>query len=239
MILRLALTTALLLLSPCSWASPEAAVAHYLDELRQVETSKRPVSLEPLFAASDGVQAAVMTLIDGNHAWVETLDEDAYRQLRQRLRGMVLARGEDIYAVPDPQAFARMARKHGLPEDQAFFALYRDSWDADHMPRYLQLGTRATPCVRFSTGIVPMMYAQWRDYAQQYPQAYRDYTRQTLRDLEEVVTLGTCTCTDQADVESELSGFVERFPQSPAAGPVRQRLKQLRDDPDAQPVHCL
>lgn len=214
------------------------ALNDYVAELKKVETSRKPVSLEPLFDASDNAAAAMMTLVGGDQAWIETLDEDAFQALRQRMRGMNLVRGYDIYTQPDGAWFLKLAERHGRPADIAFFKLYADFWDAEQMPKYLSLGQRATPCVRFDTGVVPELYTQWSAYAKQHPDAYTTFAQQTLRDLEEVVELGVCTCTDAEAVEKELRGFVKRFPQSTVVPKVKARLQELKDDPERRPVHC-
>lgn len=236
--IHLSLLLALTLTPAMATTETPPALDRYVAELQQVEAAQQPVSLEPLFAASDEAQSAMMTLVDGDRAWIETLDEAAFERLQQTLRGMHLARGYDIYTQPDGAWFAQLAERHGRAEDRAFFALYRDFWDAENIPKYLALGRRATPCVRFGDDIIPTLYMQWGEFAQRYPQAYRGFTQQMLSDLEEAVALGVCTCTDAAAVEKELTGFVQRFPQTPVAAQVRNRLQELKDDPERRPVHC-
>lgn len=216
-----------------------AAVDAYRAALAAVEAAPQPVSLESLFAAAADAQSALMELQhDGDRAWIETLDESDYAALKAELRGLLLSRGYDIYAQPDGGFFLQLAQAHGRLADQAFFRLYHELWGAELLPRYLSLGTRPTPCVRFGEGVLPKLYADWQGFAKAHPQAYTDFTVQTLRDLEEAVGLGVCACGDERSVIRELKGFVRRFPQTPVAGQVRERLKELREQPDLRPVRC-
>jgi len=234
--------TALLLLPATlafATAEPPPAIAAYRAELARVEAATEPVSLEPLLRASEATQDAMMQLVaGGDQAWIETLDEASYTALLAKLPGFHFSRGYDVYAQPDAAFLQSLAHRKGRPEDQAFFTIYAALWSDEQLPRYLSLGTRPTPCVRFGEDILPSLYAQWRDYAAHYPQAYVSHTQQTLRDLEEAVALGVCACDDAASVERELSGFVKQFPQTPVAADIQKRLVELKETPDLRPIRC-
>lgn len=216
------------------WPEP---VNRYLETLQLVENAPEPVSLEPLFAAAEQVQNTAM-LIEGDLAWLETLSDSEFAALTQALRGMRLSRGYDVYAQPDPEFFKQLSQAHGYAADRAFFLQYRRSWDDDLIPIYLRLTSRVAPCVRFSEGVIADLYLGWLTYHRQYADSYTAYTDQSIKDLEEVVELGTCACGGQDSVEYELSGFLARFPQSPVRSGVLNRLQQLEDDPDMRPVNC-
>lgn len=216
------------------WPAP---INRYLEILQVVEASQEPVSLEPLFAAAEEVQDTVMQ-IEGDQAWLETLSDSDFSALSRSLRGLRLARGYDVFAQPDPEFLNQLARDHGHAVDRAFFALYRRSWGDDLIPTYLRLTSRVAPCVRFSEGVIPELYLGWLDYRREHSDSYVAYAEQSIRDLEETVELGTCACGDANSVEHELSGFLQRFPKSPAAPGILKRLQQLEDDPDQRPVRC-
>lgn len=233
--------TALLLLPATlvfAAAAPPPALTAYRTELARVQASTAAVSLEPLLNAALAAQDAMMQLADGDQAWIETLDEAGYTQLQAELPGFHFSRGYDVYTQPDAAFLLSLAHRKGRPEDQAFFTIYAGLWSDEYLPRYLSLGTRPTPCVRFGENILPTLYTQWRDYAARYPQAYVSHTQQTLRDLEEAVALGVCACGDTASVERELSGFVKQFPQTPVAADIRKRLIELKETPDLRPIRC-
>ncbi len=216
-----------------------AAVDAYLARLKAVEQATQPVSMEPLLAAASEVQDALMSLQPGgDQAWQETLPEADYATLKDELRGLRLSRGYDVYAQPDGDFLLKLAQAHGRPQDRAFFALYQRFWNPQLLPQYLSIGKGTTPCVRFDEGIIPELYRDWSGFARQYPQAYTAFAQQTLLDLEEVIELGTCACRDADSVERELAGFVQKFPQSPAAPKARKRLAELKENPDWRPVHC-
>lgn len=236
----LRLLSALLLLFPLlatAHTLPAAAQA-YLETLRQVESAKPPVSLEPLLAAAREAETALMTIEDGDRAWIETLSDADFTALQQQLRGLRLSRGVDVYAMPDDAFLLQLAQARGRPEDQAFFKIYDRLWGPELVPSYLQLGSRPTPCVRFGEDVLPGLYEDWRGYARQYPTAYREYTQQTVADLEEAVALGVCTCSDDQAVVRELSSFIQRFPDTPVKGKVKDRLQELKTHPDRRPVYC-
>jgi hypothetical protein len=214
-----------------------AEIDAYLAELRAVETARAPVSLQPLFQKMDAVQLAVMQ-IEGGQAWLESIDNDAYAALGRELRGFILSRGFDIYAQPDPLFLLALAERHGTPTDRAFFTLYLQYWSADYMPVFQRQTRVPTPCIRYDERVLPEVYEAWRGYVRQHPQTFMGFAEQALADVEEIMTLGTCACGPQETVERELRAFLKRFPDTPVAGPVRARLKQLREDPDKLPVRC-
>lgn len=213
------------------------AVGEYQRELQAVEQARAPDSLEALFAAGEEVQGAVMQLKE-NQAWMETLTDSEYSALKTALRGMVLSRGYDIYAQPDPAFLLALAQTHGRPQDLTFFRLYQQYWSADYMPVFQRQGNSPTPCVRFGERIIPEVYEAWLGYAKNFPLAYSGFVQQTLKDVEELVSLGTCACGDEKSVVQELRGFLKRFPASPASAPIRARLRQLHDNPEKLPIRC-
>ena len=215
------------------------AVSSYLDQLATVEEADPPISMEALFEAAAAAQDELMRIdVDADRAWLETLDRDAYNALSERLRGLRLSRGRDVYAQPDPLFLSELAQRLGRAEDRDFFRVYRRSWNADLIPSYLRLTSRVTPCVRFGESVIADLYAGWRGFLREHPAAYAAYARQSVRDLEEVVELGTCACGGVDSVEQELSGFVSRFPDTPARPAILARLQELEDDPDRRPVQC-
>jgi hypothetical protein len=240
--MRLRTLAACLLLTTAGLAAATVirpvALQAYLAELAAVEQAQGPASMEPLLAAAEAAQDALMQLEDGDRAWIEVVDEPGFAALQQELRGLRLARGYDVYAQPDPAFLRQLADRQGRPEDLVFFRLYERYWSAEMLPQYLSMGTRPTPCVRFGEGVLPQLYAEWQDFAARYPGAYVAFTRQTLRDLEEAVALGVCACGDEASVTGELRGFLKRFPASPVSPQVRMRLRELRETPDLRPVRC-
>ncbi len=216
-----------------------AAVTAYIEMLVGVEEADPPVSMETLFAAAEAAQDELMRVdVAGQEAWIESLSEEDFADLSQRLRGLRLSRGRDVYAQPDPNFLSELAQRQGRPEDRDFFRIYRKSWGADLVPSYLRLTTRVSPCVRFGENVIPDLYAGWRAFRDRYPLAYATYAAQSVRDLEEAVELGTCACGGRDTVEQELSGFVTRFPDTPSRPAILARLQELEDDPDRRPVQC-
>lgn len=215
-----------------------AALDAYLSTLSAVESSQEPVALEALLKAAVDVQDAMMDLVDGDKAWLEMLSNADYKALKKELRGLKLSRGFDTYAQPDGQFLFKLAKAHGRAEDRAFFQLYSRFWSREQLPRYLSLGKRPTPCVRFDQGILPELYASWSKFASTHPTAYTDFTQQTLRDLEEAVALGVCACGDERSVQNELKGFVSRFPETAVTEQIQARLKELKENRNLRPVHC-
>lgn len=236
---QLTLSLALLLFAGAASARVwPAAVMAYLGELQRVENSGGDTPMEPLFEAAQATTDALMRF-DGELAWIETLSDGDYTALAHSLRGMRLSRGLDVYAQPDAAFLDALAVHSGTAADRAFFALYVRSWKEDGLPTYLrQKADRIAPCVRFSEGVIPDLYSDWRVFHLEHPQSYAAYARQWIADLEELVELGTCACGDQNSVEYELSGFLTRFPESPVRNSVLARLQQLEDDPAIRPVNC-
>lgn len=229
------------LLPPLSSAQAgwPAAVTAYLEILAGVEDADPPVSMEALFAGAEAAQDELMRMdATGQQAWIETLSAEDFDQLSQRMRGLRLSRGRDVYAQPDPNFLSELAQRQGRPEDRDFFRVYRRSWGADLVPSYLRLTHRVSPCVRFGENVIPDLYAGWRAFRDRHPMAYATSAAQAVRDLEEAVELGTCACGGHDSVEQELSGFVTRFPDTPSRPGILARLQELEDDPDRRPVQC-
>jgi hypothetical protein len=223
--------------SPVLALSLPAPVQHYLDTLATVEQSAQPVSLEPLLAAAENAQTALME-VTGDDAFLESLGEADFAALQAQLRGFSLARGSDIYAQPQAGFFLALARAHGRPQDIAFFTLYDQTWGADGVPVYLMLRPQPSPCVRFGEQRIQPLYRGWHGYRKAHPAAYRAAATQQLKDLEEAVALGTCACKDIESVLAEQRGFLKAFPATPVAGQIRARMRQLKTDPEALPVNC-
>lgn len=228
----------LLILSPFAAQARPAAIDAYVAELARVEQAPAPVSLQKIFALMDEVQADVMQL-DGSKAWLETLTDAEYDQLKSELRGFILNRGYDIYAQADPQFLLTLAEARGDEADREFFRRYHQYWSASYTPVFLRQTDRPSPCVRFGERILPEVYESWGAYARRYPKTFLGFAEQVVRDVEEIMELGTCACADEASVSQELTQFLRRYPQTPVASKIRARLKQLREDPDQRPVRCL
>lgn len=253
--MRLAALTLALLLAACSpkpaapvaappstlaaVKAPEApaAVADYLAALAAVEQAKAPVSLEPLLEKADTAQSALME-VSGEQAVLERYSDAEFASLQTQVRGLKLHRELDIYAQPDPAFFWSLAKAHGQAQDLAFFEQYNASWGADLVPTYLKLRPQPSPCVRFGEDRIAPLYTAWKNYAAQYPGAYRAKVQQNLADLEEAVALGTCACDGLASVQREQTAFLKLFPDNPKAGEIKARAEQLLKDPEAMPVNC-
>ena len=227
----------LLLAHPATALNLPTPVQHYLDTLATVEQSAQPVSLEPLLAAAEAAQTALME-VTGDDAFLESLGDADFAALQAQLRGFSLARGYDIYAQPQAAFFLTLARAHGRPEDIAFFTLQNQTWGADGVPVYLMLRPQPSPCVRFGEDRIAPLYRSWRGYLKAQPAAYRAAATQQVKDLEEAVALGTCACKGLDSVLNEQRGFLKAFPTTPVAQQIRARMRQLKTDPEALPVNC-
>jgi len=217
---------------------PEPVTA-YIAELDSVEKSTSPVSMEPLFAAADAAGTALIHVVNDNaQVYMDGFSDAEYAELKTKLRGMQLSRGEEVYAQIDGRIVEPIAEAHGRPADIAFFKLYRELWGKDLFPIFLKPLAQPTPCVRLGEGIIPDLYAHWLAYAQQYPDAYKDTVQQNIQDLEETQVEGVCACGNADIVLKEQDAFLKRFPSTPRAGQIRARMQELKTDPDKRPLHC-
>lgn len=217
-----------------------APVTDYLAALDAIEKAGAPLSLEALLAQAEAAQGALMEITSGENgkAVLETYDDAAFADLKNKVRGLKLHRGLDIYAQPDPVFFLALAKAHGRPADVAFFTQHAATWGPDDVPVYLKLRPQPTPCVRFGEGRIAPLYAGWQAFAAAHPAAYATEAAQNLRDLEEAVALGTCACGDAESVRSEQAAFLKQFPGTPKAVEIAARRAQLASDPEALPVTC-
>ena len=176
--------------------------------------------------------------VTGEQAVLERYSEAGFAALQTQLRGLKLNRGMEIYAQPDPAFLLALAKAHGGPADVAFFEQYAASWGPDLVPAYLKLRPQPTPCVRFGEGRIAPLYAGWRRFATQHPDAYATHAAQNLRDLEEAVALGTCACEGPESVRKEQADFLKQFPDAAQAAAIKARREELANDPDKLPVNC-
>ena len=222
--------------------APTASQAEqdYLAELARIETATTPQSLEPLLEKAEAVQGALMDIPSstGNEAVIERYSEAEFSALQQRLRGIHLQRGMEIFVQPLPAFFSALAAAHGRPADQAYFALYQAYWCEQLFPVYMQPRALVVGCVKYGDGLLNRLYSDWQRYAKNYPEAYRASVQQMLKDFEEVFALGTCACGDRASVVRELRQFSREHPQSPAAPAATQRWSELKAHEEKLPVSC-
>lgn len=215
------------------------AIDRYEGIYLSVKAAEAPRSLQPLFDAALAVQEALMTLDATDYAWLERISDAEAMAVQARLPGLVLHRGYDVHVAIDAPALADFAAAHGKPEDLAFFQGYAQSYSDQALPVYLRFADRVAPCVRFGEAILADQYAGWQDFQQRYPQAYAAFVEGWLRDIEDVIRHGTCTCTTSPEpVMASLADFIERFPHTPVRADVEARLRQLREQPHAKPVWC-
>ncbi len=233
--LLLSVSSAASLANEAATAMPEAMTI-YSKVLTAVEHAEAPTSLEPLYHAGEDAQNALMR-ISGDAAFIEQFSDAEFAAAQAAMRGYVLSRGNDIYALPRLDFFVELAKVHGKPEDLGFYRLAKQAEGENFLPLYLKEKI-PTPCVRFNEGMIGELYEGWSSYAKNWPHAYTAAVQQSLRDLEEAVALGTCACGDAKSVQAEQRGFLRRFPKNPMVKEIRARMRQIDKDPEVQPVNC-
>lgn len=217
-----------------------AAIDRYLGTLTTVKAATEPRSLFALFDGAQHLQRLMMTLDgDDDKAWIERLSDTRFAELDARLEGLRLHRGLDIHVEIDRDAFVALAKAHGTPVDQAFFARYHGAYNDQALPVFLRFTDRAAPCVAFGEGLLEQQYRTWGAFAQEYPVAYAEFTQYWLDTIEDVMAQGTCTCTaDTASVRDNLTSFIDTFPGTPARRDIEARITMLDETPYRRPVHC-
>lgn len=220
--------------------APSEAEQAYLTELARIEGASTPQSLEPLLEKAEAVQGALMEIADdaGGEAVIERYSEAEFGALKQRLRGIHLQRGLEIFVQPLPAFFSALAAAHGRPADQAYFALYQAYWGEQLFPVYMEPRALVVGCVKYGDGLLNRLYGDWLRYAKTYPEAYRASVQQMLKDFEEVFALGTCACGDRDGVVRELRQFSRENPRSPAAPAATQRWRELKAHEEKLPLRC-
>lgn len=220
--------------------APSDAEQAYLAELARIEAASTPQSLEPLLEKAEAVQGALMEIPAGlgGEAVIERYSEAEFGELQQRLRGIHLQRGLDIFVQPLPAFFSALASTHGRPADQAYFALYQAYWGEQLFPVYMEPRAMVVGCVKYGDGLLNRLYDDWQRYAKTYPEAYRASVQQMLKDFEEVFSLGTCACGDRDGVVRELRQFSREHPRSPAAPAATRRWQELKAREEKLPVRC-
>lgn len=235
-----ALLLSLLLALPAGATGILPAEQAYLDELARLESATTPQSLEPLLHKAGAVQDALMTVLEGpgSDSVLERYDAAGYEALQQRLRGLHLQRGLEIFVQPKPRFFADLAERKGRDADRAYFRLYQDYWGENLFPVYMEPRATIMGCVKYGDGLLIKLHADWQRFHQDYPQDYAAEAVQMVRDFEEIFELGTCACGDRNSVIRELQDFTSAHPKNPSAVAARRRWQELKAGDEDLPVHC-
>jgi hypothetical protein len=222
----------ILFVAATTQASWKAGIDAYREAL---DAAKRGASMERLFGLTERLKE-VFQPIGGDTRTFDELSESDLAALQAQLPGMILNNQEVILVQPDARFFQVLAQKHGRPVDIAFFDEYLLTYPDSVWASYLSQVTDVTACTDFGSGELVKRYGGWLRYRRSHS-AYRKYADLEIARIEEEVG-NTCACGDRESVVRELSDFVRRFPNSPAAPAAKKQLRDLGRAKSQFRFHC-
>jgi hypothetical protein len=208
-----------------SWAGVgiPKSVSLYRDALRSLEN--RNETLERAYLAGLRAEKDLLS-VSGTRTVIEQLDDKAWNQAKELMRGFSLNREEVLFVRPQPDFFIDLAKNRGTEVDQGFFALEKTTSPDGVWAAYLQQQTDASACRRYN-GTAVKLYEKWRRFARTFPQAYAEQVRAHLKDIEDgFTTAHLCACEDRPAVLSEFKAFL-KIAISGAREQARDLLKAL------------
>jgi hypothetical protein len=205
---------------------PEA-VSAYSRELTAIRLGKN-INVEDLLKSGRKAAHALVTPKNpGTQTLLEELSEEEFRAVAEKMEGFWLNRQETIYVEPDPSFFLTLAQESGDQPSIAFFKAFGRTFEHG-WPVYHQQQTDYSGCIRFGSMSLVDAYRTWSSYRQNHPNRYSEEVQNIIKDLEENLTEGTCSCGRAPGAVQEFEAFVRAFPNSLSSKRLRVRINQIK-----------
>lgn len=200
-----------------------AGVDNYASELHEIEHTRGRQSLEDLFDLGIEVGPRLQGIVN-------SLDAAQLKELRDKMRGFVIERGEDATVHPSAEFFRKLARRKGNRVDREFFELYaRTEPDSNRgQPAYIAPSGNAPGCTRFDAPLMISLYRGWLGFRTAHPEDYTTAAQDEIDSLTMELRAGTCACGSKEQVISALEKFCAAFPDVPLTPELHDRLERIR-----------
>lgn len=218
--------------------TPDRAIKAYRSAIQAAETTRRPRAIERAFTALATLREALTRIGDDHKTALESFSDGELALLRRDLHGVLLDRGEVVFAEPDCAYFSALAQARGDAADRAFFAALSATYPGSVWPVYVDQKTDLGGCVRFGSLSLVDTYGTWVEFRRRYPGRYREAAGREADAVALQLALSTCACDSVPEVERELEQFIERFPRSAVRPAMEQRLNDLRTGRATIAPHC-
>jgi len=211
----------LFMMFPLSAGAEIFAASEYLSELQKVEKSKRPLSMENLYARGQEVCDELADSLDG-------MDEREIIRSSNTLRGVNIWTSEPSGAGVNAAFMLALARRNGKKADREFFSIIKD----ERRPRggdvYTTPFTDLSGCSALGSGVFVKFYGRWAGFKAKYPESYSDAAQEAMQNIEDALRRASCICGGREKALEELKTFMESFPETPAMEDLAERSVQFR-----------
>ncbi len=213
-------TLLFLFLFPLSaWAEIFASDG-YLLELRRVERSGKPCSMELLYAKGQDLCDELAESLDSMNAREVSRSTAA-------LRGIFVWTSEPPGAALNMEFFLSLAARKGKKADREFFSILRDERRAGGGDVYTAPLNDFTGCATLGSGAFVKFYRRWAAFQEKYPENYPDAVQEALQNIEDVLRRATCVCGNRKKALEELNGFMQAFPETTVMDDLAERSVQF------------
>jgi len=203
------------------------AVGLYLQELARVEKSDGRLSMEPLFVRADSLDSYLFPSELSES--IEGLPPAELDSLQAVLRGVSIVMNDYVFTYIDSDFFLKIAESKGLPQDREFLEIYARRG----------LGSAGVLfCTPFGKDLLVNQHGAWQQFEARHPRDYGRFVREEDESVIDLLVGSDCACGDSSSVDSELQGFLGRFPKDPTASKVRARSVSLREGTSGISFNC-
>ena len=158
---------------------------------------------------------------------LERLSGEEFQQVVLKMKGFFVNREEAYYVQPDPNFFITLAKRIGDQASVEFFEGYNktipNTW-----PVYIEQQTDYSGCIRFGTMSLVDTYARWDAYSKKYPTRYPKEVMNFIRNVEDDLSDGTCSCNDKKSAVQEFNAYIQAFPRAKIAARLHERVDQIQ-----------
>jgi hypothetical protein len=203
-----------------------AAIPPSVDEYAHAVAAGDSVPVDTLYTV--GLRAAAD--LAGRNGVISDLSDADYDTVVVRMTGFLVNRNEVEYAQPDPAFFLARAKQQSDTASIEFFDAYHTAVPQGILPIYFEPMTDYSGCIKFGSLALVESYGLWTTYRAAYPKRYATQSRDFLKRIETIITVGDCACGDKESVLKELNAFVVAFPAAPITDRVRQRIAAVESD---------
>ena len=202
---------------------PDQVNVYYRELILAQNNPKASKGIEELLrlgrAASD---ALVRPTIPGKSDILESLSEKEYQEVIHKMVGFSVNREETVFVEPNPSFFIDLAKHSGDQASIDYFETYKKTNLV-----YVSQQTDYNGCYLFGTLSMVDSFSQWKNYSQKYPNRYQKEVLNSLKEIEDDITSGTCACGDKQSALREFEAFVKLYPNEKITKRIRERVEQI------------
>ena len=221
----------LLFVFPLSAGAEVFAANGYLLELQRVENSKKPRSMELLYAKGQDVCDELAESLD-------SMDAREVSRSSAALRGIDIWTSEPSGAALNMEFFLSLAARKGKKADREFFSILKDERMAGSGDVYTSPFNDFAGCVTLGSGVFVKFYGRWTAFQEKYSKNYPDAVQEALQNIEDVLRRAACVCGNREKALEELNDFMHAFPDTTVMDDLAERSVQFRKNDSGIRFEC-